>query len=457
MSLILGLMLAASFDGEAALRHASALAALGPHPWGSPRARFAAEYVAAQFREVGLEEVRLQEFTTEGIHGTNVVGVLRAPGPEFVVVGAHHDTAPTAPGAYDDGGGVGVLIETARVMAQRPHRPRTLVFVSWDGEEAWSTGKATTAGSRAYIKSLGAASRDLVAAYAIEMCGWKGGTPVLHPIAYSDPLRPGGSAMAPAWLVEQALAGSDRAGTRLRVGDPVLAWLYQPAVRTFQVGLYGDDLSFLQSGLPAIFSADSSFTAYYPWYHEAEDTADKLDAPSLARMGEGVLGVVDALARTPRGPAADTTWFAVGATVFRRSGLLVFCVLLALPGLLFALRAGGLALGVRLVQAALFGLLFWRHPVPATWVLAWPTLTTALPAPRWLTTFLGLLPGLALAGLGAAAYARGFVRGTWLSAWEVGLLLLALALVLVPLGPKGAAFRKGRAKKTGRKRTSPAR
>jgi hypothetical protein len=329
------------------------------------------------------------------------------------------------------------------------------VFVSWDGEEAWSTGKTTTSGSRAYIKSLGASGRDLVAAYAIEMCGWKKGTPVLHPIAYSDPMRPGESVIAPAWAVEQALAGADRAGARLRIGDPWLAWLYQPAVRTFQVGLYGDDLSFLQAGLPAIFSADSSFTAYYPWYHKAEDTADKLDASSLARMGEGVLGVVDALARAPRGPAGDTTWFAVGTTVFRRPGLLAYCVLLAIPGLALAARAGGLGLGLRVAQAALFALVFWRHPVPAAWVLAWPTFTTALPAPRWLTVGLGLVPALALAGLGAAAYARGFVHGTWLSAWEAGLLLLALALVTVPLGAgagaKGGGARR-RAKKTGRKR-----
>ena len=47
------LLLAAALDGEAALHHASALAALGPHPWGSPRAPVAAEYVASQFRAAG--------------------------------------------------------------------------------------------------------------------------------------------------------------------------------------------------------------------------------------------------------------------------------------------------------------------------------------------------------------------------------------------------------------------
>ena len=117
MSALLGLLLAASIDGEAALRHASALAALGPHPWGSPRNQAAATYVAAQLREAGLDEVELQAFERHGVRGTNVVATLRAPGDEFVVIGAHHDTAPEAPGAYDDGGGVGIL-DRARPRAR---------------------------------------------------------------------------------------------------------------------------------------------------------------------------------------------------------------------------------------------------------------------------------------------------------------------------------------------------
>src|SRR5262245_59093424 len=176
------LLLAGQISGEAALRHASALAALGPHPWGSPRARAAAEYVAAQFRDAGLDEVRFQDFESQGVRGSNVLGVLRAPGPEFLVLGAHHDTAPGAAGAYDDGGGIGVVIEVARTLQRRPTRPRTIVIASWDGEEAWSTGLTTVAGSREYVRALGPEARNLVAALVVEMCGWNGGAPVAHPI-----------------------------------------------------------------------------------------------------------------------------------------------------------------------------------------------------------------------------------------------------------------------------------
>jgi hypothetical protein len=63
-TLLPALLLGAAFDGQAALRHASALAALGPHPWGSPRAGAAAQYVAAQLRSAGLADVRFQDFDT---------------------------------------------------------------------------------------------------------------------------------------------------------------------------------------------------------------------------------------------------------------------------------------------------------------------------------------------------------------------------------------------------------
>jgi len=452
MSPLLGLLLAASVDGQAALRHASALAALGPHPWGSPRNQAAAAYVAAQFREAGLDAVELAPFERHAVQGTNVIATLREPGEDFVVVAAHHDTAPEAPGAYDDGGGVGILIELARVLAQEGRRPRTIVFVSFDGEESWSTGKGTTAGSRAYIERLGPRARSLVAAFAIEMSGWKRGNPVLHPIAYADPHEKGRAVIAPAWLVRAALAGSREAGAALGVGDPWLSWLYQPAVRTFRVRLYGDDLSFLQAGHSALHASDSSFSAFYPDYHEPSDTADKLDPAALERMGRAALGVVRSLERVPRGSAREPHWFAAFGRVVSAPWLLVLGAASLLPGLWRGFRAGGPALGVRVVQALLAGLLLWRHPVPALWILLVPQLL--LPLRRaWWTMLLSLLPALALVALGVSASWRGFVNGVWLAPWEMAVGFVALALAFLGFGGRGGrAPRKPKAPRKGRGR-----
>lgn len=433
MALPASLLLAAALDGEAALLHASRLAALGPHPWGSPRVRVAAQYVESQLRAAGLHEVRLQEFEAGGIAGANVIGVLPGLDQEIVLLGAHHDTAPGAPGAYDDGGGVGVLIEAARVLAGTRLRPRTIVFASFDGEEAETTKAGTTLGSRAYLRSLGVRARDIAAVVAVEMCGWKGGTPALQPIPYANPLLPGRYVVTPGWLMQAALDGSAEAGARFSVGDPLLSWLYQPAVRSFRVRLYGDDLSFLEAGHPATFVTDSSFSRYYPHYHEPSDTADKLEAANLERVGRGVVAMVRTLVETRRGSARDIHWFAAFGRVFGRPTLVILGVLSLIVALRAGLKARGLHPVARLAAGAAFLILLWRNPVPAVWVFTLPHLTAGL-LPGRLALALSFAPALALVTLGAAAWWRGFVTGVWFAPWELGLAAAAVALLFVRPG-----------------------
>jgi hypothetical protein len=372
--------------------------------------------------------VTLQPFASQGLRGLNAVGLLPGTTAEIVVIGAHHDTAPEAPGAYDDGGGVGVLIESARVLSRTRGRRRTLAFVSFDGEEAWATARTTLAGSREYVRSLGPRARDVACAFIVEMCGWKDGTPVLLPIPYADPLQPGQYVISPGWTVAAALRGARASAAPLAVGDPYLAWLFQPAVRTVRVVPYGDDQAFVQAGLPAALVSDSSFSAFYPWYHRPGDTADKLDAASLARVGRAVVGAVEELSVTPRGPAREPDWFAAAGRVAPRSWLLGVGVASLAVRLLRARRLSPAAL----LHAVLFGVLLWRHPVVALWVFLLPNLLSS----GWRTLVVSLVPLASLVALSALAWARGFAGGLWLAPWE--LLLAALALVLSPVRTGGA-------------------
>jgi hypothetical protein len=229
------------------------------------------------------------------------------------------------------------------------------------------------------------------------------------------------------------------------VGDPWLSWIYQPAVRTFRTGLYGDDLSFLQAGLPAVFVSDSSFSAFYPHYHQPTDTADKLDARALERVGNAVLGALRTLDRTPRGPAEDPEWFAGLGRVAGPTVLTVLAAVSVLPGLGSGLGGGGAVLGARVLQVGLFALLFWRHPIPALWVFLLPNVLLPLGRARW-ATVLAVTPVLALVALGTAAWVRGMVSGLWLAPWEIAAAILALVLAF--LRPPR---RKKRRKKKGRR------
>jgi hypothetical protein len=224
-------------------------------------------------------------------------------------------------------------------------------------------------------------------------------------------------------------------------------------VRAFRVRLYGDDLSFLQAGHPALLASDSSFSAFYPDYHKASDTADKLDAAALERMAEAVLGVVRVLERVPRGPVDEPHWFAAFGRVVSGPWLLGAGAVSLLPGLWRGFGAGGAALGVRLTQAVLAGLLLWRHPVPALWILLVPQLL--LPLRRaWWTVLVSLAPFVALVAIGVAAWWRGPVNGLWLAPWELGVALAALALALLGFEGRGGrrAPRKPRALRRGKGR-----
>jgi Peptidase family M28 len=427
--MFLPLLLSLTIDGDAAMAHASRLAALGPHPWGSSLDNAAAQYVAGALREAGLKDVRLQAFERAGTLGTNVVGTLPGGSTETVLLSAHHDSAPGAPGAYDDGGGVGILIEMARAAAAHPSRPRRLMFVSFDAEEGWARG-APLAGSRAFVEKLGPEARSIVAMIAI------------HPLAYADPLRPGEYVITPAWLTRELLGGTRSLVPPLAVGDPYISWLYQPVVRTAQVRLYGDDQAFLERGIPGIMTSDSSFSAFYPDYHAPTDTADKLDAESLARMGSAVAGMLQALEAARPGDA-DADWLYVFDRVIGRSALLAVGFLSLLPLLVAARGARMGPLVLRVVQAGLFGVLLWRAPVPAVWAFTLVHLLAPV-AWRWWLRLLALTPLLAAIALAGAAARRGIIAGLWLRPWETALFGLLVVLALAPLGRRAAPPKKGR-------------
>ena len=238
--------------------------------------------------------------------------------------------------------------------------------------------------------------------------------------------------------------GSRTAGAALPVGDPWISWPYQPAVRTFRAGLYGDDLSFLQAGLPAVFVSDSSFTAYYPWYHTPDDTRTSSTRRRWPGWGRRCWARSRRWAACRAAPSHEPDWFAAFGSVCSRAVLLAVGVLSLAPSLRVAARAGGTTLGLRLAHAASFGLILWRHPVPALWVFLLPNLAAALP-PRPAVRIAAALPLVALVALGLAAMLRGMAAGLWLTWWE--LALAGAALVLAEAGRPHAPARARRGKR----------
>ena len=156
---------------------------IGPRLAASPAFDRAADWVQRRFASYGYDvsnqRIRVPAGDSWGVPvgaGTSR-NVLAAP-PDFDpsrpwrLVGAHLDTVAVAPGAEDNGSGVAVLLELARLAAGRPTALPT-VFVAFGAEEPLGEGEAMHHfGSRLHADGLPPAElRTLRAMVALDRVG----------------------------------------------------------------------------------------------------------------------------------------------------------------------------------------------------------------------------------------------------------------------------------------------
>jgi Peptidase family M28 len=123
------------FSAERASRHTQAIAGQ-PHFTGTSAYEAAADYILAQMAEIGLET------DTQRILGMrNTIGWIEGDrSSDIVLLTAHLNSVREGPGASDDGSGVAVLLETARVLMSDTPLHNTVMFLFTDAEEVGSNG-----------------------------------------------------------------------------------------------------------------------------------------------------------------------------------------------------------------------------------------------------------------------------------------------------------------------------
>jgi aminopeptidase YwaD len=251
----------------AAVRHLAGT--IGPRPGTSPAYFRAARWVEHRLTELGWTVERQRFPTPAGTSwgvpvpagpSVNIVatrgGVV--PGQPWLLVGAHLDTVPQAPGAEDNASGIGVLLATAEALAG--HRTRLpVVLVAFGSEEPRGlTDEDHHYGSRAYVAALTAEQRrTLRAAVALDRVGVGDVVPV-------------GSAYEP-----DALSAELRAAAR-RAGVPTVV---DPDQRS------SDHWSFVREGLPGARLGSTS----YDEYHTAQDVPSVVDPAQLGRTARVVV------------------------------------------------------------------------------------------------------------------------------------------------------------------------
>jgi aminopeptidase YwaD len=137
-----------------AYRFAVQLAQAGPRPAGGAAERTAHQRVAQRFRAAKLR-VGFERFTAPGKGPSrDVIGIRDVPASCLVIVMAHADTVPPAPGADDNASGVGTLVALAPALAQAQAPACDVWLVATGSEERPYTGQPDHLGAAALVRRL---------------------------------------------------------------------------------------------------------------------------------------------------------------------------------------------------------------------------------------------------------------------------------------------------------------
>jgi len=213
----------------------------------------------------------------------NVVGVLPGSDPvkarEAIVIGAHYDhvglggrlsmtperAGEVHNGADDNASGTASIIEVARAaMAERARFPRTLIFVTFAGEERGLLG------SMHYVASPPVSMGDTIAMLNLDMVGRSHGSVDVSGL-------------------DNATIKGDLMGAAQAAGSIDIKQEGPGAGRS-------DDSSFLAARVPAV----NFFTGFHPDYHRPTDDWQKIDKAGTARVAALALEFAARLAADDR-------------------------------------------------------------------------------------------------------------------------------------------------------------
>ena len=290
------------FSEQNARAHVSMLAGtIGSRPLGSEANARARLYVIDQLKLYGYD-VRVQETDASRpeigrtAHVSNIIATLSGRRREAIGLVAHYDSAPESPGAADDGLGVAVVLETARVLAARTDHQWTTFILVTDGEEASLMGAAALVTDRVI-------ATNLKAYINVEAAGSDGAAVLFQ-------TGPGNGWLTSAWARR---APHPRGGS---FGIEVYRRL--PNDTDFTI--------FARENIPGLnFAAvDDGYS-----YHTARDGPDRLSRESLRMTGENTLAVatmLDGVDITKR-QRWEATYFDIGRTSALSYGMVVSWVI----------------------------------------------------------------------------------------------------------------------------------
>jgi hypothetical protein len=213
-------------------------------------------------------ELKLGCQTLPDADSFNVVAEVkgREKPQEVVLLGAHLDSWDVGTGAHDDGAGVTMVMEAARLIAKLKPAPRRSVRVVLFANE-----ENGLRGGRAYAEAHAAELGQHVAALEMDSGGFR-------PLGVTLRAGPGGEELVRPWLRPLEALGAGQ----LLAGDAG-----------------GADLSPLIPARVPFVGVRVDSSRYFDFHHSHADTLDKVDPKDLAQSTAAVAWVAYVLAEVP--------------------------------------------------------------------------------------------------------------------------------------------------------------
>ncbi|MEM7801919.1 MAG: M20/M25/M40 family metallo-hydrolase, partial [Chloroflexota bacterium] len=262
----------------------------------------ARRWIQSEFERVGGEssgrltvsnEPFLLEYLDLAAEQENIVATLAGTqgNNDVIVVMAHYDSRPNSvidgqsisPGANDNGSGVALLLETARVLSARQWN-QTIVFAALSAEEQG------TYGSKNLVQQLDDSGLNVIAAINYDTVG--GRTDIPRSVRLFAP------------NIEESISG-ELARYYAYIGN-----LYVPTFPVNMVnaldreGRWGDQREFIFAGLPAVRLTESIEESEL--VNSVNDTWNTIDYSYLSSVTRLNVSVIANMAGSPPKPAPPT-------------------------------------------------------------------------------------------------------------------------------------------------------
>jgi hypothetical protein len=255
---------ATAFSAERAMRHVEQIA-VRPHPLGSPDHARVRDYLVTVLEKLGFTVERQTTIVRSGSTALRMARVenlmVRLKGTQStgaVLLAAHYDSVPAAPGAADAAAGVAGLLDAARAIKAGDPLKNDVIVLLTDGEEFGLLGAAAFADEHPWAK-------DVRMVLNFEARGTSGPSQMLETSA-------GNGVVVAAW----ATAAPKPTGSSL----------------TYEVYKYlPNDTDFVVFEKLKTAGLNFAFLGDWANYHTPRDSAANLDRGSLQHHGATALSL----------------------------------------------------------------------------------------------------------------------------------------------------------------------